>query len=239
MTRTGKSCARVRAGRREPGSGTTCPTLSLARLAPPLLLLVLLASPALAQPITIRHPTTQSATGSAQAAPSSDAFSVTRVTLALGAVVSLILAFRWGARRFMPGGVTSGHSRAVQVISRTIVSPKQQLMLVKVGRRLVLVANSPAGMNAVCEIRDEQEVADLLGQVSAERGDSVSRAFGSLFRREEDKFSSPDDEPAADPGRPESLAGDSPEEAAIGSTRDELSGLMEKVRLVSKQFRRS
>ena len=111
-------------------------------------------------------------------------------------------------------------------------------MLVKVGRRLVLVANSAAGMNAICEIRDEQEVADLLGQVSADQGDSVTRAFGSLFRREEDKFSSPDDEPAAAPGRPDNLAGD-PEEAAIGSTRDELSGLMEKVRLVSKQFRRS
>jgi flagellar biogenesis protein FliO len=198
---------------------------------------VLIASSAVAQPIKIRPPATQSATGSAQVAPQ-DPFSITRVTLALGAVVSLILFFRWGARRFMPGGVTSGHSRAVQVISRTIVSPKQQLMLVKVGRRLVLVANSAAGMNAICEIRDEQEVADLLGQVSADQGDSVTRAFGSLFRREEDKFSSPDDEPAATPGRPDNLAGD-PEEAAIGSTRDELGGLMEKVRLVSKQFRRS
>ena len=142
-----------------------------------------------------------------------------------------------GPHRFMIGGVTTGHSRAVQVISRTIVSPKQQLMLVKVGRRLVLVANTSAGMNAICEIRDEQEVADLLGQVSAEQGDSVSRAFGSLFRREEDKFSS--DEPAGDPDRPVPQQADSPETAAIGSTRDELSGLMEKVRLVSKQFRRS
>jgi flagellar biogenesis protein FliO len=213
------------------------PALPLARVAAVLLPLVLLASASLAQPITIRHATTQSATGTAQVSRD-DSFSFTRVTLALGAVVSLILAFRWGARRFMIGGAATGHSRAVQVISRTIVSPKQQLMLVKVGRRLVLVANTAAGMNAICEIRDEQEVADLLGQVSADQGDSVTRAFGSLFRREEDKFSSPDDEPATAPGRPDNLAGD-PEEAAIGSTRDELSGLMEKVRLVSKQFRRS
>ena len=208
----------------------------LARVAALLLLIVVLASPSLAQPITIRHPTSQSAAGPARVS-TQDSFSFTRVTLALGAVVSLILVFRWGARRFMIGGVTTGHSRAVQVISRTIVSPKQQLMLVKVGRRLVLVANTAAGMNAICEIRDEQEVADLLGQVSAEQGDSVSRAFGSLFRREEDKFSS--DEPAGESDRPEPQQADSPESAAIGSTRDELSGLMEKVRLVSKQFRRS
>lgn len=207
------------------------PALSLVRFAPLLLLIVAHSTPVIAQPITIRHPATQSATGSSQVAPQ-DPFSFTRVTLALGAVVSLILVFRWGARRFMVGGVTSGNSRAVQVISRTIVSPKQQLMLVKVGRRLVLVANTGAGMNAICEIRDEQEVADLLGQVSADRGDSVSRAFGSLFRREEDKFSS--DEPQESPDQPENQA----ETTEISSTRDELSGLMEKVRLVSKQFRR-
>jgi flagellar biogenesis protein FliO len=155
----------------------------------------------------------------------------------LGAVVSLIFAFKWGARRFMAGSVASGHSRAVQVISRTIVSPKQQLMLVKVGRRLVLVANTGAGMNAICEIRDEQEVADLLGQVSAERGDSVSRAFGSLFRKEEGKFSSPADDLADQPIRPDAPV-ESQDAAAIDGTRDELRGLMEKVRLVSKQFRR-
>lgn len=230
MIRTRKNCT-------PPSPDALRPVLPLARVAASLLLLVLLASPSLAQPITIRHPTSQSATGSTQVSRE-DSFSFTRVTLALGAVVSLILVFRWGARRFMIGGVTTGHSRAVQVISRTIVSPKQQLMLVKVGRRLVLVANTAAGMNAICEIRDEQEVADLLGQVSAEQGDSVSRAFGSLFRREEDKFSS--DEPTGESDRPvPQQQADSPDSAAIGSTRDELSGLMEKVRLVSKQFRRS
>ena len=142
------------------GPDSRSPALSLARVAPSLLLLVLLASSAVAQPIRIHAPATQSATGSAHVAPQ-DPFSITRVTLALGAVVSLVLFFRWGARRFMPGGVTSGHSRAVQVISRTIVSPKQQLMLVKVSRPLVLVANSAAGINAICEIRDVQEVADV------------------------------------------------------------------------------
>jgi flagellar biogenesis protein FliO len=158
----------------------------------------------------------------------------------LGAVISLILFFKWGARRFMPGGVASGHSRAIQVISRTVVSPKQQLMLVKVGRRLVLVANTGAGMNSICEIRDEQEVAELLGQVSAEQGDSVSKAFGSLFRREEEKFSPEDGgEPLGERNRPEDRPESQEAVAAVGGTRDELAGLMEKVRLVSKQFKRS
>ena len=49
-----------------------------------------------------------------------------------------------------------------------------------------------------------------------------------------------EDELAGDGRRPARSDGsEPPESAAVGATRDELSGLMEKVRLVSKQFRRS
>lgn len=196
---------------------------------------IFVARPTFAQPINYRGATTQSV---AAVDRSPDGFDFTRVMLALGAVVSLIFALKWGARRFMPGSAFSSHSRAIQVISRTVISPKQQLMLVKVGRRLVLVSNSGnAGISPICEIRDEQEVSELLGQVSAEKGDSVTKAFGSLFRREEEKFD-PADEPPTE--RIPKELNDSPneEEVAVSATRDELSGLMEKVRLVSKQFRR-
>lgn len=205
-----------------------------AHFLPIVLLLAALVSPALAQPITVRHPTSQST--SAAENPAADPFSFARVILALGAVVLLILVFKWGARRFVIGGSASGHSRAIQVISRTVVSPRQQFLLVKVGRRLVLVANTGSGMNPICEIRDEQEVTELLGQVSSERVDSVTRAFGSLFRREEEKFSSPEENP--EPSDSEELE-KTAESEEMGKTRNELSGLMEKVRLLSKQFKRS
>jgi flagellar biogenesis protein FliO len=233
VTPTGNNCA-IR-------TDATRPVLSHARVALWVLLVMLIASPGFGQTIKNRPTTaaTRSAVAGAQKQATPDAFSATRVVLALGAVVLLILFFKWGARRFMIGGVASGHSRAIQVISRTIVSPKQQLMLVKVGRRLVLVANTGAGMNSICEIRDEQEVAELLGQVSAEQGDSVSKAFGSLFRREEEKFTPPAAEDSDEGIRPEPTTTESPEAAEISATRDELSGLMEKVRLVSRQFKRS
>lgn len=199
-------------------------------------LLMLVAMPAMGQPIVIRHATTQAGTVNQQTSASGDSFSFMRVTLALCAVVSLIFFFKWGARRFMVGGVASGHSRAVHVVSRTLISPRQQLMLVKVGRRLVLVANTGAGMNTICEISDEKEVAELLGQVSSEQGDSVTKAFGSLFRREEEKFSSESPVEKEEDGQE---SNESPVDPEIGSTRSELSGLMEKVRLVSKQFKKS
>jgi flagellar biogenesis protein FliO len=233
---TGNNCA-IRTDARRPACYH-------ARVAVWAVLVIVLTSPASGQ--TIKNRPTTAATRSAATgvqkqatSTSSDAVSATRVVLALGAVVSLILFFKWGARRFMIGGVASGQSRAIQIISRTIVSPKQQLMLVKVGRRLVLVANTGAGMNSICEIRDEQEVAELLGQVSAEQGDSVSKAFGSLFRREEEKFTPPGAEDSDEGIRSEPTTTDSPEAAEVSATRDELSGLMEKVRLVSRQFKRS
>jgi flagellar biogenesis protein FliO len=216
-----------------------CPALGIARLALLVLGMVLLVSPAAGQPINVRSATSQPAAKQQQAKQTSAPFSAVRVIFALGAVVSLIFVFKWGARRYVIGGAAGGHSRAVQVLSRTIVAPRQQLMLVKVGRRLVLVANTGAGMNAITEIRDEQEVAELLGQVTADQGDSVSKAFGSLFRREEEKFSQASEDGTDDGSRLRPDDTETPESAAVGATRDELSGLMEKVRLVSKQFRRS
>ena len=197
-----------------------------------------LASLSLAQTINSRHATTQ---GAATVSAPVDGFDFTRVVLALGVVIGLIFALKWGAKRFAPGGVIGGHSRAIQVVSRTVISPKQQLMLVKVGRRLVLVSNtSPAGMSPICEIRDEDEVSELLGHISAEKGDSVTKAFGSLFRREEEKFTPNEDDDAPSERIRKAPADENDEEAvAVSATRDELHGLMEKVRLVSKQFKRS
>ncbi len=74
--------------------------------------------------------------------PTDTGFSVQRVVLSLAVVLGLIFALRWVGRRFfaMPGG--GGGSQAVQVLSRTTLSPRQHLLLIHVGRRVVLVANS-------------------------------------------------------------------------------------------------
>ena len=180
-----------------------------------------------------RHSATTQSTGTA-AAPhtSTDVFDTRRLVLALAVVLAAIfVSHQVWKRAGMPGAPGRG-SGALQVVSRLNVAPRQQVLLIRVGRRLVLVGNSGTQMNPLCEIDDAEEAALLLGQTAVEREGSVSSSFNAVLGGEEKEF----DEQL----RPEQSAAqvDPEEEAALATTREEISGLMDKVRGLSKQFGR-
>jgi len=169
-------------------------------------------------------------------------FDTSRVALALAIVIGLIVVLRWLAKRLFGSAAPGRSSRAVQVLSRNVISPKQQLLVVQVGRRLVVVGDSGQQMNPLCEITDPDEMAALIGQIQEEKRDTVSGAFASLFGRAGTSFEK-DAEPQRsvdvtdeDDGNVESA---SPESSGVRETRNELSGLMDKVRVMSRQFRRT
>jgi len=99
---------------------------------------------------------------------------VLRTVLALAVVAALIFGLRILLRRFGAGRLVGRTSGPVSVLGRTSVSPRQQLLLIRVGRRLVLVGSGPEGMAALMEIRDADEVADLVRL--AEGGDRQAAA---------------------------------------------------------------
>lgn len=88
--------------------------------------------------------------------------SVLRTVLALGVVVALIFVLRFVLRRFGPGRQGRGRGGPMTVLARTSVSPRQQMLLVRLGRRLVLVGSGPEGMVSLAEVRDADEVAELV-----------------------------------------------------------------------------
>ena len=101
---------------------------------------------------------------------------VRRVTLSLAGVVLLIFGMRAVGRKMVPGAAGTRSSLAVQVLVRSTISPRQQLLLVQVGRRLVLVGSGGAEMNPLCQIDDPdgQEIVwpkllRLPGEVTSER----------------------------------------------------------------------
>lgn len=157
-----------------------------------------------------------------------------RVLLALGVVVGLILALRWVGRMFFPGAAGRGASRAVEVLSRSPLSPKQQVLLLRVGRRLVVVGDSGSQMNPLCEISDPDEIAALVGQLRDEKTAAPTRVFGAMFGKSRRGFESAEPAPAAE--TPAGLRDVEPEEREVASARDELSGLRDRVRLLAEQF---
>jgi hypothetical protein len=137
-----------------------------------------------------------------------------------------------------PSASVGRSSQVIKVISRSVIAPKQQLLLIQVGRRIVLVGDCGMQMNALAEITDPDEVASLLGQLRANsaadtlRDSKISKPFGSLLGRAQRQF---DDLPVPAAAEPED-DGDEFIAAGVDGTRGELDGLTDKIRMLSKQL---
>ena len=166
-------------------------------------------------------------------APTSGAMDASRVVVALGAVIALIFAVRWAGRRLLGMNAAAGGGGAVQVLSRTTLSPKRQLMLVQVGKRVVLVANCGAQMNALCEISDPEEVAALVRDVNR-KAEPTAMPFLSSFGLAGNSYAERTVVRHVSDGE----QGDE-ESSVVTPTRAELAGLLEKVRLMSGTFRKT
>jgi flagellar biogenesis protein FliO len=88
-----------------------------------------------------------------------------RTLLALAVVIVLIFVARILLKRFSP---VSGPQRreVLDVLARTTVSPRHQLLLVRVGRRVVLVGQGPASLTTLSEVTDAEEVAALIETIA-------------------------------------------------------------------------
>jgi flagellar protein FliO/FliZ len=170
---------------------------------------------------------------------------IRRAALALGIVLGLVFICRWAARWMFPSAGVGRSSQVMKVLSRSVIAPRQQLLLIQVGRRLVLVGDCGQQMNALAEISDPDEVAGLLGQLRADAPAAESRnPFAPLLGRAQKQFDDLPVPPAVDPdeedGEPaftgaEETTGELSRE--LGSKLGgELGGLTEKIRLLSRQL---
>ena len=188
--------------------------------------------------------------GKSVAAPPASGFDVRRVALALGAVVGLIFLLHWVTRRLFPSVAAARALGAVRVIGRAVISPKQQILLIQVGRRVLVVGDSGAQMNALAQLDDADEIAALLGQLQADKH-PAAQAFGGCFGKAQVPYSgessgdqkkmvddnAPDehvDQPAS-PSLPSAPLAD----LGLSDVRGELVGLMDRVKQLSQQFRKS
>lgn len=83
--------------------------------------------------------------------------------LALGLVVLLIFAARFGLQRF--GGRAKLAAGPIEVLSRLAVGPRQELMLVRFGERLILVGASQGSLATLAETSDPDQVESLMASI--------------------------------------------------------------------------
>jgi len=98
-------------------------------------------------------------------------------------LVVLIYVLAVVVRKVAPGSARMFNSRAITVVGRTFIAPKQSLVLVEVGRRLLLLGVTQQSVTLVAQINDPEEVS-LVKQVTAsEQSKSISSNFRDIFRR--------------------------------------------------------
>jgi flagellar biogenesis protein FliO len=166
------------------------------------------------------------------------AWETLRVILGLGVVLGLIVGMKMGAGKLLGlKGVGTRANRGVRVLSRTVMGHRQQLVLLQVGRKLVLVSDSGGQVSTVTEVTDPDEVAELAAQALGGSEDGVV-GFGSSLGRQLRRVRTAGAEVLEDGEEWVSL----PEDRASVSRAEslpaevDLSGLSERVRLLGRQF---
>ncbi|MAX25502.1 MAG: hypothetical protein CMJ19_13460 [Phycisphaeraceae bacterium] len=144
---------------------------------------------------------------------------------ALGVVIGLIFAMRMGMNKLSGRPVMGGRSGIVEVLSRTSLSPRNQVMLLRLGQRIIVVSEGPAGVRTLANVDDPDEVAGLLTSISASKPGSISQSFNQLLNRADTEMDNPS-------GFAREHGGDD-DEHMIDKTRNELSSLLSRIRAMS------
>jgi flagellar biogenesis protein FliO len=170
-------------------------------------------------------------TGTAAQTPPASDFDWQRLLLAMGIVLGLIFLLKFVVSRMYPGVSAVKGTRVVRVLSRSPIAPKQQVLLLQVGRRVVVVADSAGQLATVSEITDPDEVASLIGQIENTEIAAPLKPFSRLFSRAREEY-----EPAPPVSSSEPTPGEPDQE--IEQAQSEISGLIDRMRALTRSVRR-
>ncbi len=143
---------------------------------------------------------------------------------ALGVVIVLILLVRWVWMKLSGRGLT-GRSSVVEVLVRTSIAPRNHILLLRIGSRIIVASDSAQGMRTLAQITEPEEVAQVMATVSAGSPGSMSRNFSQLISGFSGEY---DSRKLQDEGADES-------EHAFDSARNSISSLLSRVRTIAGQ----
>ena len=136
-----------------------------------------------------------------------------RTLLSLGGVTALILLLSWGYRAVTAGNALTARPKApgmIQVLSRTILSPRQSLVLVRVGPRMVLIGASQDALTTLHTIDDPDVIARIAGVGAEIRPDAATAEFRDALESAAHEFA---------PAEPAAIAASAPSPVAAANRR--------------------
>ena len=109
--------------------------------------------------------------------------SLLKVVGALGLVLGLFLIAAWAMRRVGPASPPLLPREVVEVLGRAPLAGRQQVHLIRLGRKLVLVSVTPAGIETLSEVSEPEEVDRLAGLCRQAVPSSATAAFREVLRQ--------------------------------------------------------
>lgn len=158
---------------------------------------------------------------------SSDQSWMLQTLAALGVVIGLILLVRAVLQRLGGGQAGPAGKGLVEVMARSSIGPRTQVLFLRINQRVVVVAQSSSGLQTLTELSDPEDVAWLLGQVESSKPMSISRGFQHLMQRAERDYNRAEMAGAED--------GTDEQEQYVDRTRSQLSGLLNHIRTLKQR----
>ena len=96
-------------------------------------------------------------------------------------VLGLFAIIVWLARRVGPKGNAALPEKVVETLGRAPLSGRQQMHLVRVGNKLLLLAVTPTSAETLTEITDPAEIDRLAGICQQNQPGSITASFREVF----------------------------------------------------------
>jgi flagellar biogenesis protein FliO len=160
-----------------------------------------------------------------------------RLGISLGIVLALVVGTGWVYRRLVGGASSAKPSSSVRLLSRTVLAPRQQVLLLQVGRRVIVVGDSGGHFTTLAEVTDAVEVSEL---VASSLGQREADEFSRVFSQRERELDAADRDAAEDVD----TTRDEPTRNVVGNVepippaiRSEIGSLIARVRALSGQMK--
>ncbi len=109
--------------------------------------------------------------------------SMVTVIGSLAVVLGIFFLVAWGMRRVAPAGKAALPGEVFEVLGRAPMANRQQVHLLRCGRKLLLVSVTPTGTETLTEIVDAVEVDRLAGLCRQSHPGSATEAFRQVFHQ--------------------------------------------------------
>jgi flagellar biogenesis protein FliO len=101
----------------------------------------------------------------------------------LAVVLGLFFVVAWLMRRAAPGAPAVLPSEVFEVLGRAALAGRQQVHLIRLGGKLVLLSVSPTGIETLSEVTEADEVQRLVGLCRHNHPSSATAVFRRVFEQ--------------------------------------------------------